>query len=78
MRLLDSARPHAAHLQVGLSRTALEAAMKPHGLRLRHDPQACEFSTPGWLASPAASVAAVQWSVRRLFRRTRRLIVQFA
>ncbi len=44
----------AAHLQAGLYGPALEAALKPHGLTLRHYPQSFEFSTlGGWLATRA-------------------------
>lgn len=43
-----------ARLQAGLTGPALEAALAPHGLTLRHFPQSFEFSTlGGWLATRA-------------------------
>ena len=44
----------AAHLQAGLLGPALEAALRPHDLTLRHFPQSFEFSTlGGWIATRA-------------------------
>jgi alkyldihydroxyacetonephosphate synthase len=42
----------AARIQAGIRGPALEAALKPHGLAIRHYPQSFEFSTlGGWIAS---------------------------
>jgi alkyldihydroxyacetonephosphate synthase len=42
----------AARVQGGILGPALEAALKPHGLTLRHFPQSFEFSTlGGWIAT---------------------------
>jgi alkyldihydroxyacetonephosphate synthase len=42
----------AVHVQAGVFGPALEAALRPHGLTLRHYPQSFEFSTVGgWLAT---------------------------
>jgi len=42
----------AALIQAGILGPALEAALKPHGLTLRHFPQSFEFSTlGGWIAT---------------------------
>jgi alkyldihydroxyacetonephosphate synthase len=42
----------AAHIQGGILGPALEAALKPHGLTLRHFPQSFECSTlGGWIAT---------------------------
>ncbi len=42
----------AAHIEAGILGPALEAALAPHGLTLRHYPQSFEFSTlGGWLAT---------------------------
>jgi len=42
----------AAHIQAGIYGPALEAALRPHGLTLRHFPQSFEFSTlGGWIAT---------------------------
>jgi alkyldihydroxyacetonephosphate synthase len=42
----------AARLQAGMLGPAIEDALKPHGLTLRHFPQSFEFSTlGGWLAT---------------------------
>jgi alkyldihydroxyacetonephosphate synthase len=44
----------AARIQAGMYGPALEAALRPHGLTLRHFPQSFEFSTlGGWLATRA-------------------------
>lgn len=41
-----------AHIQGGIYGPALETALKPHGLTLRHFPQSFEFSTlGGWIAT---------------------------
>jgi alkyldihydroxyacetonephosphate synthase len=46
---------HAVRVQAGVAGPALEAALRPHGLTLRHYPQSFEFSTVGgWLATRAA------------------------
>lgn len=48
---IDSAS-RAAHIQAGIYGPALEKALKPHGLTLRHFPQSFEFSTlGGWIAT---------------------------
>jgi alkyldihydroxyacetonephosphate synthase len=42
----------AAHMEAGLYGPDLEAALRPHGLTLRHYPQSFEFSTlGGWIAT---------------------------
>jgi alkyldihydroxyacetonephosphate synthase len=42
----------AARIQAGIRGPAIEAALKPHGLSLRHYPQSFEFSTlGGWIAT---------------------------
>ncbi len=42
----------AARCQAGMRGPALEAALRPHGLTLRHFPQSFEFSTVGgWIAT---------------------------
>lgn len=42
----------SAHIQAGIYGPALERALKPHGLSLRHYPQSFEFSTlGGWIAT---------------------------
>ncbi len=42
----------AAHIQAGIYGPALEEALRPHGLTLRHFPQSFEFSTlGGWIAT---------------------------
>ncbi len=42
----------AARIQAGIYGPALEAALRPHGLSLRHYPQSFEFSTlGGWIAT---------------------------
>ncbi|HEX4340660.1 MAG TPA: FAD-binding oxidoreductase [Polyangiaceae bacterium] len=44
----------AARIQAGMFGPSLEAALRPHGLTLRHFPQSFEFSTlGGWLATRA-------------------------
>ncbi|MEV0561897.1 FAD-linked oxidase C-terminal domain-containing protein [Dactylosporangium sp. NPDC050588] len=46
---------HAVRVQAGVSGPALEQALRPHGLTLRHYPQSFEFSTVGgWIATRAA------------------------
>ena len=50
LRIDTSSR--SAHLQAGMYGPAIEAALKPHGLTLRHYPQSFEFSTlGGWIAT---------------------------
>ena len=42
----------AAHIEAGIYGPALEEALRPHGLTLRHFPQSFEFSTlGGWIAT---------------------------
>ena len=42
----------AARIQGGIRGPAIEAALKPHGLAIRHYPQSFEFSTlGGWIAT---------------------------
>jgi alkyldihydroxyacetonephosphate synthase len=52
-RIVEVDRPsRAARIQGGITGPALEAALKPHGLTLRHFPQSFEFSTlGGWIAT---------------------------
>ncbi|WP_327006188.1 FAD-binding oxidoreductase [Dactylosporangium sp. NBC_01737] len=46
---------HAVRVQAGVFGPALEQALRPHGLTLRHYPQSFEFSTVGgWLATRSA------------------------
>ncbi|GAA3226235.1 FAD-binding oxidoreductase [Dactylosporangium siamense] len=46
---------HAVRVQAGVFGPALEQALAPHGLTLRHYPQSFEFSTVGgWLATRSA------------------------
>ncbi|MEV4509739.1 FAD-binding oxidoreductase [Dactylosporangium sp. NPDC049525] len=46
---------HAVRVQAGVFGPALEKALAPHGLTLRHYPQSFEFSTVGgWLATRSA------------------------
>jgi alkyldihydroxyacetonephosphate synthase len=48
------ARSLAARIGAGMLGPAIEAALKPHGLTLRHFPQSFEFSTlGGWIATRA-------------------------
>jgi alkyldihydroxyacetonephosphate synthase len=45
----------AARIQAGAMGPAIEAALRPHGLTLRHFPQSFEFSTlGGWIATRSA------------------------
>jgi alkyldihydroxyacetonephosphate synthase len=45
-------RSRAARMQAGIFGPALEDALRPHGLTLRHFPQSFEFSTlGGWIAT---------------------------
>ncbi|HEX3607925.1 MAG TPA: FAD-binding oxidoreductase [Candidatus Dormibacteraeota bacterium] len=45
----------AARVQAGMLGPALEEALRPHGLTLRHQPQSYEFSSVGgWLATRSA------------------------
>jgi alkyldihydroxyacetonephosphate synthase len=47
-------RSRAARIQCGILGPALEEALRPHGLTLRHYPQSFEFSTlGGWIATRA-------------------------
>jgi alkyldihydroxyacetonephosphate synthase len=51
VREIDRAS-RAARIEAGIFGPALEAALKPHGLTLRHFPQSFEFSTlGGWIAT---------------------------
>ncbi len=46
------ATSRAARIQSGIRGPAIEAALKPHGLAIRHYPQSFEFSTlGGWIAT---------------------------
>jgi alkyldihydroxyacetonephosphate synthase len=48
-------RSRAARVQAGVLGPALERAVRPHGLTLRHQPQSYEFaSVGGWLATRSA------------------------
>jgi alkyldihydroxyacetonephosphate synthase len=57
MRRLDrvlevDATSRAARIEGGIRGPAIEAALKPHGLAIRHYPQSFEFSTlGGWIAT---------------------------
>ncbi len=52
-RLIEvDASSRAARIEAGVFGPALEAALKPHGLTLRHFPQSFEYSTlGGWIAT---------------------------
>ncbi len=52
-RVLEvDATSRAARIQGGIRGPAIEAALKPHGLAIRHYPQSFEFSTlGGWIAT---------------------------
>ena len=52
-RVLEvDATSRAAHIEGGIYGPPLEAALKPHGLTLRHFPQSFQFSTlGGWIAT---------------------------
>src|SRR5271165_7199497 len=52
-RVLEvDATSRAARIQAGIRGPAIEAALKPHGLAIRHYPQSFEFSTlGGWIAT---------------------------
>ena len=52
-RVLEvDATSRAARIQSGIRGPAVEAALKPHGLAIRHYPQSFEFSTlGGWIAT---------------------------
>ncbi len=53
----------AARMQAGLYGPALEDALRPHGLTLRHFPQSFEFSTlGGWLATRAGGHFATRYT----------------
>ncbi len=53
----------AARLQAGLTGPALESALKPHGLTLRHFPQSFEFSTlGGWIATRSGGHFATRYT----------------
>ncbi len=46
------ATSRAARIEAGIRGPAIEAALKPHGLAIRHYPQSFEFSTlGGWIAT---------------------------
>jgi alkyldihydroxyacetonephosphate synthase len=52
-RVLEvDAKSRGARIQGGIRGPAIEAALKPHGLAIRHYPQSFEFSTlGGWIAT---------------------------
>jgi alkyldihydroxyacetonephosphate synthase len=52
-RVLEvDATSRAARIQAGIRGPAIEAALKPHGMAIRHYPQSFEFSTlGGWIAT---------------------------
>jgi len=53
----------AARVQAGIYGPALEDALRPHGLTLRHFPQSFEFSTlGGWLATRAGGHFATRYT----------------
>lgn len=53
----------AARIQSGIYGPALEDALRPHGLTLRHFPQSFEFSTlGGWLATRAGGHFATRYT----------------
>ncbi len=53
----------AAHFQAGIYGPALEDALRPHGLTLRHFPQSFEFSTlGGWIATRAGGHFATRYT----------------
>jgi alkyldihydroxyacetonephosphate synthase len=53
----------AARIQAGAFGPEIDAALKPHGLTLRHFPQSFEFSTlGGWIATRAGGHYATQYT----------------
>ncbi|WP_315785453.1 FAD-binding oxidoreductase [Bradyrhizobium sp. SZCCHNPS1003] len=53
----------AARIGAGMLGPALEAALRPHGLTLRHFPQSFQFSTlGGWIATRAGGHFATQYT----------------
>ncbi|MDE3071089.1 MAG: FAD-binding oxidoreductase, partial [Acidobacteriota bacterium] len=53
----------AARLAAGTAGPAIEAALAPHGLTLRHYPQSFQLSTlGGWIATRAAGHYAMLWT----------------
>jgi alkyldihydroxyacetonephosphate synthase len=53
----------AAHIQAGILGPALEDALRPHGLTLRHYPQSFEFSTlGGWIATRSGGHFATRYT----------------
>jgi alkyldihydroxyacetonephosphate synthase len=63
-RLLELDRTsRAARFQAGIYGPALEDALRPHGLTLRHFPQSFEFSTlGGWIATRAGGHFATRYT----------------
>jgi alkyldihydroxyacetonephosphate synthase len=63
-RLLELDRTsRAARFQAGVYGPALEDALRPHGLTLRHFPQSFEFSTlGGWIATRAGGHFATRYT----------------
>jgi alkyldihydroxyacetonephosphate synthase len=63
-RLLEVDRvSRAARFEAGIYGPALEDALRPHGLTLRHFPQSFEFSTlGGWLATRAGGHFATRYT----------------
>jgi alkyldihydroxyacetonephosphate synthase len=65
----------AARMQGGMLGPAIEAALKPHGLTLRHFPQSFEFSTlGGWLATRSGGHFATLYTHIEDFLESMRLI----
>jgi alkyldihydroxyacetonephosphate synthase len=53
----------AARIQSGIRGPAIEAALKPHGLAIRHYPQSFEFSTlGGWIATRSGGHFATRYT----------------
>jgi alkyldihydroxyacetonephosphate synthase len=65
----------AARMQGGMLGPAIEAALKPHGLTLRHFPQSFEFSTlGGWLATRSGGHFATLYTHIEDFLQSMRVI----
>jgi alkyldihydroxyacetonephosphate synthase len=65
----------AARMQGGMLGPAIEAALKPHGLTLRHFPQSFEFSTlGGWLATRSGGHFATLYTHTEDFLESMRVI----
>ena len=70
LRRLDAAleidkTSRAARIQAGIFGPALEAALKPHGLTLRHFPQSFEYSSlGGWIATRSRPRSSTRYRIQ--------------